>query len=65
MAFDEVLTCANAFTMLCWVDFTIEWLARFVGEEENVMESLKQDQFPRLLESTVMEFKFAALYVKE
>ena len=64
-AFDSVLTKSGAFPMLRRVSVGILWYSVFDEDEESgwqdhVLESLKEDKFPRLVESKAVEFKFRA-----
>jgi hypothetical protein len=61
-AFDSVLTEFNAFPMLHRVSAEIWWFSYGMGDvdEDGVLESLKEDKFPRLVESKVVEFNFSA-----
>ncbi|KAF8971145.1 hypothetical protein BDZ97DRAFT_1651420 [Flammula alnicola] len=66
-AFDAVITESGAFPMLGRVSVEIVWLSFYRDEDEaeDVLDSLDEDRFPRLLESTALEFTFSAdhLYV--
>ena len=60
-AFDSVLTESGAFPMLHRVSVKIWW---YTGSEdpddcEAMLESSKEDKFPRLLESKAVEFNFS------
>ena len=61
-AFDSVLTESDAFPMLHRVLVDISWGTehRNMREQFTVLESLKEDKFPRLVESKEVEFKFCA-----
>ena len=62
-AFDSVLTQSGAFPMLHQVSVRIWWdpVDRLGVEVENgVMEILKEDKLPRLVESKAVEFNFSA-----
>ena len=52
-AFDSVLTESGAFRMLHRVSVQILWhpIYRDLGKQEAILKSLKEDKFPRLLES--------------
>ena len=66
-AFSAILTSPDAFPMLRRVSITIEWSARLNGDKKNVVETLKENRFWRLLESAEsaeIEFAFSALYVE-
>ena len=61
-AFDSVLTESDAFPMLNRVLVDISWGTehRNMREQFTVLESLKEDKFPRFVESKAVEFKFCA-----
>ena len=60
-AFDSVLTESDAFPMLHRVLVAISY-ELYPSESLNLkVESLKEDKFPRLTESKVVEFKFCDL----
>jgi hypothetical protein len=61
-AFDSVLTESGAFPMLHRVSVVIWWCSasRNLSEQVSLLESLKEDKFPRLAESKAVEFKFCA-----
>ena len=59
-AFDSVLTESGAFPMLHRVLVEILWYT----EQDIVLESLKEDKFPRLVESEVVEFNFSAELIR-
>ena len=63
-AFSAILTSPDAFPMLRRVSITIDWSARLNGDKKNVLETLKEDRFWRLLESAEIEFAPPALYVE-
>jgi hypothetical protein len=60
--FDSVLTESSAFPMLHHVVVEYWWhsVSRDVSEMIPVFESLKEDKFPRLVESKAVEFNFYA-----
>ena len=58
-AFDSMLTESGAFPMLHQVSVAIWWE---FNEMNLVMESLKKDRFPRLVESKAVEFNFSNGY---
>jgi hypothetical protein len=62
-AFDSVLTESGAFPMLHRVSVKIGWYIadRELSEQEAILESLKEDKFPRLMESKALKFNFSAL----
>ena len=59
-AFDSVLTESGAFPMLHQVSVGIWWYSESMEPEDRIviMESLKKDKFPRLMESKAVEFIF-------
>ena len=59
-AFDSVLTESGAFPMLHRVLVEIWWYtaSRNLSEQDAVLESLKEDKFPRLVKSKAVEFVF-------
>ena len=61
-AFDSVLTESGAFPMLHRVLVEIWWYtaSRNLSEQDAVLESLKEDKFPRLVKSKAVEFNFHA-----
>ena len=62
-AFDSVLTESGAFPRLGRVSVVIWWYSNGrVGDDldEDLLGSLKEDKFPRLVESKTVEFKFSA-----
>ena len=61
-AFDSVLTEPGAFPMLHRVLVEIWWYtaSRNLSEQDAVLESLKEDKFPRLVKSKAVEFNFRA-----
>ena len=65
-AFDSELTRSGAFPMLHRVTFEIWWYSAWRDEvsQDRVVQSLKEDKFPRLVESKAVEFNFCtkALY---
>ena len=58
--FDSVLTESGAFPMLHRVSVEIWWLSknREPSEQDALVKSLKEDNFPRLAESKAVEFNF-------
>ena len=58
--FDSLLTESGAFPMLHRVSVEISRYAKYMGLDDvyPVMESLKEDNFPRLVESKTVEFNF-------
>jgi hypothetical protein len=61
-AFDSVLTESGAFPMLHRVSVKIGWcIAHWeLSRHEAILESLKEDKFPRLKESKAVKFNFSA-----
>jgi hypothetical protein len=61
-AFDSVLTASGAFPMLHRVSVKIGWYIteREKSEQDAIFESLKEDKFPRLVESKAVKFNFFA-----
>ena len=59
-AFDSVLTESDAFPMLHQVSVEIWWYStrRDLSEQDPMLESLKEDRFPRLVESKAVQFNF-------
>jgi hypothetical protein len=60
--FDSVLTESGAFPMLRRVSVEVRWYLLFRDpiEQGAVLESLKEDKFPRLVENEAVEFNFSA-----
>jgi hypothetical protein len=58
-AFDSVLTESGAFPMLRQVSVEI-WWSITDWEHEGITERLKEDKFPRLVESKAVKFNFSA-----
>ena len=58
--FDSVLTESGAFPMLHRVSVEIWWFSknREPSEQDTLVKSLKEDNFPRLAESKAVEFNF-------
>ena len=56
--FDSVLTESGAFPMLHRVSVHIAWCSEFMDLVNLLIESLKEDRFPRLVESKAVEFNF-------
>ena len=62
-SFDSVLTESDAFPTLNRVLVDIYWcLSSRNPSERAVFESLKEDKFPRLLESKAVEFSFCSTF---
>ena len=61
-AFDSVLTESGAFPLLHRVLVAIWWypLYRDQSEVDSVLECLKEERFPRLVESKAVKFNFCA-----
>jgi hypothetical protein len=64
-AFDSVLTKSGRFPMLHRVSVEIWWYSHGrdeddMNDEDGILESLKEDKFPRLAESKAVEFNFSA-----
>jgi len=61
-AFDSVLTESGVFPMLHRVSVEIWWYSdgRDVDDEDAILESFKEEKFPRLVESKAVEFNFSA-----
>ena len=59
--FDSVLTESGAFPMLHRVSVDISWHSgRDLIEQDAMLEILKEDKFPRLVESKEVQFNFCA-----
>jgi len=58
-AFDSLLTESGAFPILHRVSIKIKWNSRG-RDRDALLESLKEDKFPRLVESKAVEFNFSA-----
>jgi hypothetical protein len=59
-AFDSVLTESGAFPLLRRVLVEFWWYStrRNISEKDAVFENLKEDKFPRLVESEAVKFNF-------
>ena len=56
--FDQLVTDVNAFPVLCQVTFSIKcYVPRHSGKRRYIHE-ITEAQFPQLLKSTTIEFKF-------
>ena len=66
-AFDSMLTDSGAFPMLRRVSVDFRWFSIYrnlsVPEQDAILESIKEDNFPRLVESKAVEFNFSAAEV--
>ena len=62
--FDSMLTDSVAFPMLRRVSVELQWFSKYPNlsgsEHDAILESLKENKFPRLVESEAVEFIFSA-----
>ena len=60
-AFDSVLTDSGAFPVLRRVSVEFGWFSKHWSEPEKdaILEGLKENKFPRLVESEAVEFNFS------
>ena len=62
-----MLTDSGAFPMLRRVSVDFRWFSIYrnlsVPEQDAILESIKEDNFPRLVESKTVEFNFSAAEV--
>ena len=60
-AFDSMLTDSGAFPALCRVSVMFGWFSKYISETEMdaVLEGLKENILPRLVESEAVEFNFS------